>query len=136
MGRILGIMKRLLSFSGPVQFLLLASLSFGMLFANACEQTVAAQQRGPSQRVVQGRVQTKAGAALPGAVVYLKDSHTLAVKSFISDEKGGYRFGQLSQSTDYELWAEMDGKKSANRSISSLDSRNDFNIDLKIDTGK
>jgi len=129
-------MKRLLSFSGPVQFLLLACLSFGMLFANACEQTVAAQQRGPSQRVVQGRVQTKAGAALSGAVVYLKNSHTLTVKSFITDANGGYRFGQLSQNIDYALWAEMNGKKSANRTISSFDSRNDFNIDLKIDTGK
>jgi len=129
-------MKRLLSFSGPLQFLLLACLSFGLLFASACEETVTAQQRGPSQRVVQGRVGNKAGAALPNAVVYLKDTRTLAVKSSFSDEKGTYRFGQLSQNTDYELWAEIDGKKSANHTISSFDTRNDFNIDLKIDTGK
>lgn len=95
-----------------------------------------AQQRGPVQRVVQGKVSDKDDAPLRGAVVYLKDDHTLSVKSFISDDNGGYRFGQLSQATDYEVWAETAGKKSAVKSISSFDSKNDIVINLKIDTGK
>jgi len=95
-----------------------------------------AQQRGPVQRVVQGKVSDKDDAPLRGAVVYLKDDHTLSVKSFISDDNGGYRFGQLSQATDYEVWAEAAGKKSAVKSISSFDSKNDIVINLKIDTGK
>lgn len=97
---------------------------------------VWAQDRGPVQRVVQGKVTDKADAALKGAVVYLKDDHTLAVKSFISDDEGGYRFGQLNQNTDYELWAELSGKKSAVKTVSSFDSKNTFQINLKIDTGK
>jgi hypothetical protein len=129
-------MKRLLSLVGSVQFLLLSCLSFGLLFANACEQTSAAQQRGPLQRTVQGKVETKANAPLANAVVYLKDTHTLAVKSFITDANGAYRFGQLSQNNDYEVWAESNGKKSSTHSISSLDSRQEFSMDLKIDTGK
>jgi hypothetical protein len=95
-----------------------------------------AQQRGPVQRVLQGRVMDKADAALPGAVVYLKDGHSLAVKSFITNEQGGYRFSQLAQSTDYEVWAESDGKKSPVKTISSFDSKNQIVINLKIDTGK
>jgi hypothetical protein len=96
----------------------------------------AQQQRGPVQRVVQGRVMDKSSATLQGAVVYLKDGRSLSVKSYISDEKGGYRFGQLSQNTDYEIWAEHNGKKSPVKTISSFDNKNQIYIDLKIDAGK
>jgi len=115
------------------------AMVFGILGLARIEQgggIAAAQQRGPVMRSVTGKVIDKGGAALKGAVVYLKDDHTLAVKSFIVDDAGSYRFGQLSQSTDYELWAELDGKKSNTRTISSFDNKNEFVIDLKLDTGK
>jgi hypothetical protein len=108
--------------------LLAFTLAPGMLTTPA-----AAQQRGPVQRVVQGKVTDSANASLKGAVVYLKDGHTLSVKSFIADDQGEYRFGQLAQNTDYELWAEHDGKKSAVKTISSFDSKNQFYINLKVD---
>ena len=100
------------------------------------DQVAVAQQRGPVQRVVQGKVTDHADTALKGAVVYLKDGHTLSVKSFIADDQGAYRFGQLAQNTDYELWAETNGKKSPVKTISSFDTKNQFNINLKIDKSK
>ncbi len=96
----------------------------------------ALAQRGPSQRTVQGKVTDKGEAAIGGAVVYLKDDHSLAVKSFISEADGGYRFGQLSDGTDYELWAESNGKKSSTKTISSFDNKKSFQINLKIDMAK
>jgi hypothetical protein len=93
----------------------------------------AMAQRGPVDRTVEGKVTDKSETVVKGAVVYLKDDHTLAVKSFIVDDAGHYRFGQLAQSTDYELWAEVDGKKSSTRAISSFDNKNAFVINLKID---
>ena len=117
--------------------LVVLSCSFATFTMNApAAQLFGGQQRGPVQRVVQGKVIDKGEAAIKGAVVYLKDGRSLSVKSYISDDSGGYRFGQLSQNTDYELWAEHDGKKSAVKTISSFDTKNQFVIDLKIDTAK
>ncbi len=96
----------------------------------------ALAQRGPAQKTVQGKVTSKADAGIGGAVVYLKDDHSLAVKSFISEADGGYRFGQLADGTDYEIWAESDGKKSPIKTISSFDTKKSLQINLKIDTSK
>ena len=94
---------------------------------------VFAQDKGPAQRVVSGKVTDAGGTPIKGAVVYLKDGRSLAVKSFFSDEQGGYRFGQLSPNTDYEVWAENNGKKSAVKTVSSFDSKSQFTINLKIE---
>jgi hypothetical protein len=96
-------------------------------------RSVFAQQRAPAQRVVQGKVTDGANAPIKGAVVYLKDTRSLAVKSYFSDDEGNYRFGQLSQNTDYEVWAENNGKKSAVKTVSSFDSKSQFVINLKIE---
>ena len=120
----------------------LRSFACKFLFASCCMTAffvavrgaaVFAQDRGPAQRVVQGKVVDADNAPIKGAVVYLKDSRSLAVKSYFSDDQGGYRFGQLSPNTDYEIWAESNGKKSAVKTISSFDSKSQFNINLKID---
>lgn len=94
-----------------------------------------AQERGAAQRVVQGKVVDKAGAAVKGSVVYLKDDHTLAIKSYIADDEGAFRFGQLSTTTDYEIWAEHNGHKSGVKTVSSFDSKSIFIVTLKIDAG-
>ena len=89
-----------------------------------------------AQRVVQGTVVDSSGVGLKGATVFLKDAHTLAVKSYIAADDGTFRFGQLAQNTDYQLWAELSGsgKKSAVKNISSFDTRTEINLTLKIDT--
>ena len=85
-------------------------------------------QQPQAQRVVQGKVVDKSDAGLKGATVYLKDGHTLAVKSYVASDDGSYRFGQLTQTADYQLWAELNGKKSAVKNITSFDTRTQFNI--------
>lgn len=111
---------------------LLASLGLFAVVPVVSGVSAAAQQRGPVQRVVQGKVTDSANAVVKGAVVYLKDDRT--VKSFIANDQGEYRFGQLAQNTDYQIWAEHNSKKSSVKTISSFDSKNQFYIDLKIDS--
>jgi hypothetical protein len=110
-----------------------------LVFSSVCAFTImptaftvpaAAQQRGPVQRVVQGKVTDHENAPIKGAVVYLKDGRS--VKSFIANDQGEYRFGQLAQNTDYEIWAEHDSQKSDVKTISSFDNKNQFYIDLKM----
>ena len=91
-----------------------------------------AQQRGPAQRVVEGIVEGSGQTHIPGAIVYLKNTKTLAVKSFVSDDGGKFRFVQLSPDTDYEVWAEKDGKKSPVKTVSQWDERKEFESDLKL----
>jgi hypothetical protein len=117
------------SFAGKV---ILASCSVVILAVGVRSTSAIAEQRGPVQRVVQGKVTDGGGAIVKGAVVYLKDDHSLSVKSYFSDDQGAYRFGQLAQNTDYEIWAESNGKKSPVKTISSFDNKNQFYIDLKI----
>jgi len=96
-------------------------------------QQALAQTRGPVQRVVDGRVDDKGGAAIPSAIVYLKNIKTLAVKSFICSTDGKFHFGQLDQNADYELWAELNGKHSKTKHISSFSNQNNFNFSLVLE---
>lgn len=147
--RILGAMMRSLpgtTFSLPDRsafgVMRASALSLTMLLGSAgiaglaVDSTAAVAQRPGVLRTVTGKVTDKGDRTLKGSVVYLKDDKTLSVKSFIADDQGGFRFGQLAQNSDYELWAELDGKKSSTRTISSFDNKNEFVMNLKIDTGK
>ena len=103
--------------------------------AASCPQGFA-QSLGQAVRVVQGTVQNSSEQPQANAVVYLQDQKSLEVRTFITEADGHYRFGQLNSDVDYQLWAEFKGHKSKTRSISSFDSKKQFNFDLKIDTAK
>jgi hypothetical protein len=90
------------------------------------------KQKGPQLRSVNGRVTTGEDAPLKDAIVYIKNTRTLAVKTYIADDAGKYQFNALLPSVDYEIFAESKGKKSDTRRLSSFDSRKDVTINLKI----
>jgi hypothetical protein len=92
-----------------------------------------AQQRAPQERIAEGSVVNKSDAPIPGAIVYLKDTKSNAIKTYIADESGNFRFGELSQSTDYELWAESGGLKSRHKGISYISSKNNYHFTLKVE---
>lgn len=83
-------------------------------------------------RSVQGTVTDAAGNPVPGAVVHLKNTKTLQIRSFIAKEDGGYAFHGLSTNVDFELKAEHDGAVSDVRTLSVFDSRNKAVINLRL----
>jgi len=84
-------------------------------------------------RTVRGAVLDRAENPISSAVVYLKNVRTLAVKTYISDKSGEYRFSGLDPNVDYEVHAETDNMTSNTRTISSFDTRKDIVISLKVD---
>lgn len=106
------------------------------LVAGVSVAVIARPQRAFAQqeqtRALQGQVMNDADAAMPGAIVYLKNTKTLAVKTFFADKDGMYRFNALSPNIDYEVHAEHQGKKSDTKTLSSFDSRKQATINLKI----
>jgi Carboxypeptidase regulatory-like domain len=113
--------------------LALLSLAFCSLAGTAAVEFAAtAQAETAPQKIVQGKVLDDSDVVQPGAIVYLKSSKSDAIKSFIATEDGGYRFGQLATDTDYTLWAELRGKKSATKTITAFDSKKEFLINLHL----
>jgi hypothetical protein len=91
----------------------------------------AQKNKAPAERSVSGVV-TDNGAPVPGAVVQLKNTKTLQVRSFIAKEMGEYYFHGLSTDVDYELKADANGKTSGSRTLSSFDSHSEAIINLQL----
>ena len=83
-------------------------------------------------RTVTGTVSDKSDNPLPNSIVFLKNLRTNNVRSSFADTDGGYRFSGLDPNADYEVHAEFEGAKSAVKGITSLDSRKEIVINLKI----
>ena len=94
--------------------------------------TADARAQAVTFRTVTGDVATKGGAKVKGAVVHLKDTKSLAQRSYITAEDGQFKFAQLSTGTDYEIWADIGGEKSPVKTISSFDNKNALTIALKM----
>jgi hypothetical protein len=87
-----------------------------------------------TSRLLYGKVLDPQDNPLPDAVVYLTNSRTRAVKTYIAGTDGTYRFPALSRAIDYEVYAQYKNKKSDTKSVSQFDDRSEVYIDLKIDT--
>ena len=92
-----------------------------------------AKDKGTTGRLLTGKVLDKHDNALPDAVVYLSNTRTRAVKSYIVGADGTYRFPELSPNIDYEVYAQYKGQKSDTKTVSQFDDRKQVNIILRID---
>ena len=72
------------------------------------------------------------GSPVPKAIVLLKDTKTLQVRSFIAEPDGKYHFYGLSTDVNYELRAEAHGMTSPSKLVSVFDSKRVVRLNLKL----
>lgn len=75
---------------------------------------------------------TSSRAIVVGAVVQIKDTKSLQIRSFITQEDGRYRFYGLSANSDYELSAEKNGISSGIKTLSMFDNRKKVVFDIRM----
>jgi len=107
-----------------------------VLLLGALASSAPAPKNEPQTRTVTGQVMDKAEKPLSGAIVYLENTRTQQVKTYITDDGGNYRFSSLSPNVDYQIRAEYQGHKSDTKTLSSFDSRSNIVLYLKINTAK
>lgn len=84
-------------------------------------------------RLLTGKVLDKQDNAIVNAVVYVTDTRTRAVKTYIVGPDGTYRFPALATNVDYEIYAQSNGKTSDTKRMSQFDDRKVVDILLRID---
>ena len=113
-----------------------AAFLLGLLYLFVFAVAAQDSKKETRLRTVRGLVSDKSDNPLPNSVVFLKNLRTNAVRSNFADSDGNYRFSGLDPNADYEVHAELEGAKSPVRSVTSLDSRKEIVINLKVDRKK
>jgi hypothetical protein len=83
-------------------------------------------------RLLSGKVLDQQDNPVVNAVVYLTNTRNRAVKTYIVSTDGTYRFPALSAAVDYEVYAQLNGKKSDTKSVSQFDDRSEVYIVLRV----
>ncbi|HZT38536.1 MAG TPA: carboxypeptidase-like regulatory domain-containing protein [Bryobacteraceae bacterium] len=109
-------------------------LAFGVIVCLLTLGTAVAQNKkqDANTRTVEGVVTDENDQPAAKAIVQLKDTKTLQVRSFITQEDGRYHFAGLSTNVDYELRAERNGMSSPTKTLSVFDDRKRPVINLKL----
>lgn len=101
---------------------------------SVCSAAAPAPFKDPQDhtRTLTGKVFGRQDAPIHKAIVYLKNTKSLVIKTYITDADGTYRFPALSPNVDYEVYAEHNGARSDTKTLSAFDNRKEANITLRI----
>jgi hypothetical protein len=110
-----------------------ASLIFGalVLVMSLTARAVPDKKEKQQGRLLFGKVLDQQENPVAGSIVYLTNTRTHAVKTYIVGQDGTYRFPGLT-TVDYEVYAQYNGRKSDTKSVSQFDERPQVYVDLKI----
>jgi hypothetical protein len=91
------------------------------------------KDKAATGRLLTGKVLDRRDNPMPNSIVYLTNTRTRAVKTYIVSADGAYHFPELSPNIDYEVYAQREGRKSDTKTVSQFDDRTQVNIILRID---
>jgi hypothetical protein len=104
-----------------------------LLVISLTGSATALDKKDQQGRLLSGKVLDPQDNPVVSAIVYLTNTRTHAVKTYIVGQDGTYRFPGLSN-VDYEVYAQYNRHKSDTKSVSQFDDRSQVYIDLRIDT--
>ncbi len=119
------------------------ALTAGTIFlAAVCAQPALAARgqlfgggtKKDTTRLLTGKVLDSNDNPLPNSVVYLTNTHTRSVKTYIVGADGTFRFPALQPSIDYEVYAQYNNHRSGMKTVSQFDDRTQVYISFKINT--
>jgi hypothetical protein len=113
---------------------LFLSLAIVIATVAPCFSMAAPAYKDPpsATRTLTGHVLNRQDEPVSKALVYLKNTKTLVIKTYITDPDGSYRFPALSTNVDYEVYAEHQRARSDTKTLSAFDSRKAVNITLRL----
>ncbi len=109
----------------------IAVLAVSSLCRAQVQAPVVGQNAGTT-RSIQGLVVNGSGQPVAGAIVLLKDTKTLQVRSYVAQPDGRYRFYGLSTDINYQVRAEANGLTSKTKTVSVFDSHKVVKLNLKL----
>jgi hypothetical protein len=114
---------------------ILVTVFAGLLALTLLSLPVAAKDKDTTPgRLLTGKVVNRDDAPLSNAVVYVTDTRTHAVKTYIVGPDGSYRFPALASNVEYEVYAQFNGKMSDTKRVSQFDDRKVVIVQLRVDT--
>jgi hypothetical protein len=119
---------------GASLLVMLSASVFSTLVLAAPAPQFGRSSKQDKTRLLTGKVLDGGDNPLPNAVVYLTNTHTRSVKTYIVGPDGAYRFPALQPTIDYEVYAQYNNRKSGTKTVSQFDDRSQVYISLKIDT--
>ena len=109
-----------------------ASVAIVWLCVALGPQLHAQKNEDNNTRTVEGMVSNEANEPVAKAVVQLKNSKTLQIRSFITQDDGTYHFAGLSTDVEYQLKADHDGESTTWKTLSVFNSKKTAVINLKL----
>jgi Carboxypeptidase regulatory-like domain len=104
-----------------------------LLAVLACGVLRAQKGAGESTtRTVEGRVTNAENRPVSDAVVQLKNTKTLQIRSFITQQDGNYHFAGLQTDVEYQLKADHGGVSTSWKTLSVFNSKKTPVINLKL----
>jgi hypothetical protein len=107
-------------------------MALGLVVPMAGPLAAQKQKEDANARTAEGIVVDTDQSPVAQAVVQLKDLRTNAIRSFVTDAKGAYRFASLRTDIDYELKATFMGRSSDTKHLTIYDTRKAPRIILEL----